>query len=436
MAKAERLTAQAIEKMKPGKARREIPDAGCPGLYLQIQPTGQKSWALRFRSPVDRSAADGQRAARKLTLGPLAAVSLAKARALATDALEQVAQGVDPTHTRQAEKDRAREAIAGRADTIDAAMVEFLTRYKGRKTQGLRESTRLLTATYFGLKPDPTKPGAWKKTGSGVLKRWSGRPLSSIAKRDAIALIEDIVDAGTGVTANRTLTNLKTFFGWCVKRDMLAASPVAALDPAAAETSRERVLTEAELAALWKAADADGYPFGRLIQLAILTGARRDELCSATWGEFDLDAGTWLLPAARAKNGRAHLVPLAPMAVDILRGMPRHKGCALLFTTTGTTPISGLYKPVRRLHDAMGAAERWTLHDLRRSFYSGLQALGFPIEVTEACVNHTGGTLRGVAKVYGRHDYKAEKTQAFEAWARHVDGLVNGRDSNVVAFVR
>jgi integrase len=458
-----RLTSNAVEQFKSGSARREIADGGCAGLFLVVQASGAKSWAVRFRSPVERDA-HGQRKAKKLTLGPLAIgtpaseaqigrpLSLTQARTLATVALERVRHGEDPTHTRREVKAKEREKANGSDDTIDFAILEFLARYKGKKKQGLRESTRLLTASYFGLRLDVDTPGGWKKTGAGVLKHWSGRPLASITKRDAITLLDRLVDAGHGVTANRTLMVLKTFFTWTVKRDMLHASPVAVLDPPAEEKSRERTLSDAELVALWKVAGADGYPFGRLMQLLILTGARRDELREAPWAEFDTEGNTsvqlasgarwqgalWTLPAARVKNGREHLVPLCSEAVEILKGMPRIKG-GLLFTTTGDTPISGLSKAKSRIDAAMLAELRkndpdcvlqnWTPHDLRRTFYSGLQRLGFSIEVAEACVNHKGGTLNGIAKVYGRHQYLAEKTAAFAEWARHVDGLVNERES-------
>jgi integrase len=440
------LTTTTIVQEKAGKSRREIADGKCAGLYLCVQTTGAKSWVLRFRSPVERDE-HGQRKAKKLTLGTLAMaasdgkprighpLTLVQARKLATDALEQVERGVDPTHERRAEKAKARETV--REDTIDAAMAEFMTRYRGRKTQGLRESTRRVTAVHFGLKPDPDKPGAWIKTGNGVLKHWSGRPLSAITKRDAIVLLDDLVDAGHGVTANRTLTILKTFFGFCVKRDMLLASPVAMLDAQATEKSRERKLSDDELAALWRAADAEGYPFGRMVQMLVLTGGRRDELREAPWSEFDLDGRLWKLPAARAKNGREHHVPLSPLAVEILQSLPRIKVCQFLFSTTGTTPISGVSKMKLRLDAAMLAElrktdpkatlEPWTPHDLRRTFASGLQRLGFPIEIVEACLNHKDGEVRGTAAIYARHDYKTEKTTALEAWGRHVDGLVNGR---------
>ncbi len=470
------LTATTIGHLKPDerdgkKVRTEFAD-GRAGLYLVVQPGGAKSWALRFRSPVERDK-HGQRKAKKLTLGPLAAgqskakpeighpLTLTQARMLATAALETVRQGTDPTADRRDEKAKAKEAAIDRSvNTVDAAMIEFLKRYKGRKTQGLRESTRLLTATYFGLRPDPENPDDWKrppdpenpdggfvKTGGGVLKHWSGKPLASITKRDAISLLNALVDAGHGVTANRTLTVLKTFFNWCIVNDKLTTSPVAVLSAVAPEYERGRILTGAELVAAWKAANDEGYPFGHLVQLAILTGARRDEMRKAPSNEFKLDGASlklpngaawqgplWMLPASRAKNNNEHLVPLSAPAVDLLRRMHNIHGKGLIFTLTGTTPISGLSKAKRRLDAAMLAElrkndpdykwEKWTLHDLRRTFYSGLQALGFPHEVAEACVNHRGA-IRGAAKHYAWYEYLAEKTVAFEAWARHVDALVN-----------
>jgi integrase len=201
------------------------------------------------------------------------------------------------------------------------------------------------------------------------------------------------------------------------------------------------VLSDEELAALWRAADADAHPFGRLVQLLILTACRRDEVREAAWPEFDLEKRQWLIPGQRVKNRRDHLVPLSDSAMAILQGLPKFKGgkgrAPLLFSTTGETAISGLSKAKHRLHEAMteqlGAEpERWTLHDIRRTCISGLQRLGFPIEVTEAVANHRSGTLAGVAGVYARHDYATEKRTALDAWARHVESIVSGGPANVV----
>jgi integrase len=441
---AKRLTDRTIVQLKAAESRREIPDGQCAGLYLTVHPTGAKAWALRFRSPIERDAA-GQRKAKKLTLGPLAnepnddepqigrPLSLSQARVLATGALEQVRRGIDPTHERRSEKAANRdEAISRSANTVDAAIIEFLTRYKGPKKRGLRDSTRNLTAYYFGLKPDAEKPGEWVKTGAGVLKCWSGRPLASIAKHNVQTLVDAIAD-GAPVSANRTLAALKTLFKFYVKRQSLLTSPAALVDAPAAEKSRDRTLSDAEVKAVWKAADAAAYPFGRLVQMLLLTGARRDELREAPWAEFDLDGGMWTLPGDRVKNGNEHSVPLSSWAKQILRSMPRIKGRGLLFTTTGETPYSGLSKAKRALDTASGVAG-WTLHDLRRTAATGMaERCGVQPHIVEAALNHVSGeSRRGVAGVYNRSRYTDDIRKALQAWADYVDGLVNGNAANVV----
>jgi integrase len=450
---SKKLTAISVSQARPGVSRREIPDGGCPGLYLVVQPSGTKSFGIRFRSPVDLDG-HGRRAAKKLTLGPLAIgepedepkighpLTLMQARALAAAALERVKRGEDPTHKRREERAKERDKIALN-DTVDEAFVEFLGRYRGKKRQGLRDSTRLLTATHLGLKPSPDDPKGWVKTDSGVLRAWSGRSLSAITKNDVIRLVEQIADKGHGVKANRTLTVLKTFFGWAVKRDMIGASPAAVVDAPAEEKSRSRTLTDIEVAALWRAAESYGYPFGSMTKLLLLTAARRDELREAPWAEIDLGEKLWSLPAVRAKNNREHLVPLSDTALAILKKMPRLKG-GLLFTTTGATPASGLSGAKRRIDALMVAnlretdrkykLEPWTWHDLRRTVASGLQRLGFPIEAVEAVLNHKSGTLRGVAAVYARHNYLPEKTRALDAWAAHIANITGAASggSNVI----
>jgi integrase len=428
---AKRLTDTTIAQMKPGATRREIADAGCPGLYLCVHPTGARSWALRYRAPNVRGA-DRQRVARKLTLD---AEGVAQARAMASAAVLQIKKGIDPAIELRDEKAKQKAEIHALPDTIDAALIEFMTHYKGKKAAGLRASTLAQRAEYFGLRADGT--GGWTKTGSGVLAVWSARPLPSITRRDVRELVRHINAQGHGVTSNRTLSALKTFFLWCMKEELLEASPAALVDPPAVEITRDRVLSDAELAAAWRAAVADKY-IGSLVQLLILTGCRRDELREATWDEFDLVAGTFSLPDSRTKNGVAHLIPLPATAIKILESLPRIKGAGLVFTTNGYKPINGLDRAKRRLDAAMlaelGALPEWTLHDLRRTFATGLQRLGFPIAVVESALNHKSGTVSGVAAIYARHDYLPEKTKALAAWADHIAGLVTGKSApaNVV----
>jgi integrase len=413
-----KLTAIKVANVKPDPTRRlEIPDAGKPGLYLVVQPTGRKSWAVRYRY-------SGM--PRKLTLPGFP--SLATAHKLAQAALDSVAEGQDPA----AAKRSARNAEQAQGSkVIDDAFRLFLDKHvRTKKGRPIRETTKRETARLLGYRRDPEHQDAWIVTGNGVLARWKGRTTESIVRADVRDLMDNLVGGGP-IAANRTLTALKTCFTWHVKRDALPKSPCDGVDAPSPEGTRARTLSDAELVALWKAADADAYPFGRIVQVLILTGCRRDEVREAPWAEFNLTEREWLIPGHRTKNGREHLVPLTDKALVILKAMPRIRG-NLLFTTNGETPVSGMAKAKERLHDAMSLAlgeepVRWTLHDLRRTFVTGLQRLRFPMEVAEACVNHRSGTMAGVAGVYGRHAYTTEKREALQAWARHVAAIVEGR---------
>src|SRR5262249_17419659 len=140
----------------------------------------------------------------------------------------------------------------------------------------------------LGLKPDPKNKGGWLKTGNGVLKRWRGRTVESITKGDVLTLLDDFRESAP-IMANRALSALKTFFTWCMQRDKIEKHPCTYVVDPSPEKSRNRPLTDAELAALWKAAEAEGHPFGHLVQLLILTGCRRDEVREAPWAEINLN---------------------------------------------------------------------------------------------------------------------------------------------------
>ena len=195
-----------------------------------------------------------------------------------------------------------------------------------------------------------------------------------------------------------------------------------------------------------------------MVKLLLLTGQRRDEIASATWDEFKLGspAPEWIIPRERAKNNQAHAVPLSNAAVAVLEALPRIKSAArYVLTTTGEAPVSGFSRAKRGLDAAMLAIARqeatersedpvkvtmapWRLHDLRRTAASGMAALGQPVHVVEAVLNHRSGTIRGVAAVYNRHDYLEEKRRALSAWANLLDDITSdgGKASNVPALAR
>ena len=189
---------------------------------------------------------------------------------------------------------------------------------------------------------------------------------------------------------------------------------------------RERVLTDAELAAVWKATDGPG-PFNAIVRMLMLTGQRREEVTAMTWEEIASDLSTWTVPASRAKNGAAHIVPLSPQAQAILRAAPRVRGTDLVFPGRNG-PFNGFSKAKEAL-DKASRVKDWRLHDLRRTMATGLQRLGVRLEVTEAVLNHVAGSRAGIVGVYQRHAWADEKRAALNAWGEHVAAIVEGREA-------
>lgn len=220
-------------------------------------------------------------------------------------------------------------------------------------------------------------------------------------------------------------------------------SPATGVKPVAKESSRDRVLSDDEVRWLWQACDALGHPWGPFTKALLLTGQRLGEV--AGMRDSEITGTTWHLVADRTKNGRAHDVPLCDAVRAVLAEAMRIEGSALVFTTTGETPISGFYKGRQHVDEKMEeiAAEergepveipRWTFHDLRRTAATGMARLGIAVRVTEAVLNHVSGTGGGIVAVYQRHDYADEKRAALEAWARFVASVVEGNAGNVVPF--
>lgn len=407
---AKDLTSLAVEKAQPGASRREIPDGHSRGLFLVVQPTGRKSWAFRYRR------LDGL--PRKLTIGAYPDIDLAAARRHASKARSTVAEQGDPA----ADLVRAKKAARVPKDyeLVEKVVERFLERHAKAKTRPAtyRESERILNKE--------------------IVERWRGKPLSTVTRSDMHALLDEIVDRGSPIAANRSLGAIRPLFRWAVEREIIAASPCEGIRPPAAPKERDRVLGDDELRAIWKAAERLGYPFGPIIQLLIVTGQRRDEVAGATWSEFDFASATWTLPPGRVKNAKGHTVPLSTLAISILGELPRVASASgYLFTHTGRTFVSGFANAKERLDrfiaDVGDQLSPWVLHDLRRSMATGCARLGVAPQVVEAILNHKSGTIRGVAAVYNRYDHATEKRVALELWARHVEAIVSGKPaSNVI----
>ncbi len=204
---------------------------------------------------------------------------------------------------------------------------------------------------------------------------------------------------------------------------MLPISPCLKVKKLAKHGSRARVLNDGELAAVWHILDDEGYPFGAMTKLLILTAQRRGEVTHMRWSQIDLTAKTWLIPAELSKNGREHLLPLSSHAVRVLKALPRrHKD--LVFPARGNDDavVSGFSRAKIRM-DKVAGITGWTLHDLRRTTATGLGKLKTPPHVIERILNHVSGSFAGVAGVYNRHPYFDEMRAALEQWGELVARL-------------
>ena len=389
---AKKLTDIAIRNLKATAARREIPDGGCAGLYVVVQPSGHRSYAVRYR-------ADGR--SRKLTLP--GGLSLAAARKAAGDALLAVTQGKDP-------------AAAKRQHRQDAS--------KG--------TLAAVAARYLELEGPKLRSAAWRTSilDRLVLPQLGKRPVTDIRRSDVVRLLDHIEQNNGPVAADRALAVLSKVFNWYAVRDDNFKSPLVRgmHRTNGRERARSRVLTDDELRRLWTASQ-DAGPFGAFVRFLLLTAARRNEAACMTWAE--VTGADWTLPASRNKAKVDLLRPLSEDAQRILEGQPRYVGCPFVFTLNGHTAVSDFHRQKAAL-DAKAGVTGWRIHDLRRTARSLMSRAGVLDGHAERCLGHVVGTV--VAATYNRHSYATEKNRAYETLASLLVRIVSGRSADVVSL--
>jgi integrase len=392
------LTAAAVERIKPPmEGQADYFDKSYPGLVMRVSYGGSKTWSYVFRI-------HGK--LRRQTLGRFPAMSLAEARDAWRDAHKLVSKGENPARQRPAD-----------ADSFAVVAGEWL-----KRDQGKNRSVADVHA----------------KIERNVMPAWRDRLIGTITRRDVIELIDAVEDRGAPIMARRLHAYLHRLFRWSVGRGIIEANPMADLPKPGEEVRRDRVLTDAEIVVVWKACEEIGWPFGPVVRLLMLTGARRDEIGALRWSEIYDDEIR--LDGARTKNGEPHSIPLAPAAVKIIDGLPRIGEGELVFTITGKTPVSGWSKAKTALDEKATASNKgralpdWRLHDLRRTVATGLQRLGTNLQVIEAVLGHVAGSRAGVVGVYQRHSFDAEKRAALNVWARHVEQIVSGKPAKVISI--
>jgi integrase len=387
------LTAAAVERIRaPSAGQTDHFDKGYPGLALRVSYGGAKSWVYFFRLYGKQ---------KRMTLGRWPSMSLSAARDAWRNARTTINKGESPQHQRPA----AANSFAAIAD-------EWLQRDQSHNRSHLWVQ-RIIERC--------AKPA------------WEGRQISTIGRRDINDLIDSVADRGAIVMARRLHSYLHRLFRWAVGRGILETNPMAHLPKPGSETPRDRVLTDLELAEVFKNVGKLRPPFGPIFQLLILTGARRGEITGLRWSEIKDD--TIILGRDRTKSGAVHSIPLSPPALAILKELPRIGPSDFVFTINGRNPVTDLAAAKERL-DGLINIPAWRTHDLRRTVATGLQRLGINLQVIEAVLGHVGGSRSGIVGVYQRHSFDPEKRTALEAWAREVERIVDGKPAKVLPLRR
>ena len=369
---------------------------GHSGLRPRLRTGGRGRWIFQYRI--------GRRQ-RRATIGVASAISPADARATAATLYARTKMGEDPAAMKE-------KAVAAQNDWFDRAVDIYLD----RRRESLRPRSFEEVRRHLQTHSAPLH----------VL------PLAEIDRRRVAVLLAGLGEKNGPVAANLVRASLSAFFAWAMREGLASANPITSTNKHAVAASRERVLSDEELKAIWTAANSAGQ-YGVIVKLLALTGARREEIGRLTWPEIDLDAALISLPGSRTKNHKPFQIPLSPAAVSLLAAQPRRVGVDFLFGRAG---FKGWAQGKAAL-DRRAKIAPWRAHDLRRTMSTVMhERLGVAPHVVEACLNHVSGHQGNVAGVYNRAQYVVEKRRALDIWAAHVAAVVEGRASKVVAFGR
>lgn len=419
---------KSLDKRPPAR-RTDYSEPGRKGFVLRHWPGGERTFVIRYQR-------DGK--PRVMTLGNFPAMTLEEAHEAHAEARKVLQRGADPIEERERQK-RVREAaeqVRRRTDavTIRNVIAEWAWHYARRHRKRPREAVRLLKA-YVG-------------------KPLAGKPAGDIRKRDIVLVLDRITARGSRVMANRIDALGKQAFDFAVSRDLLETSPWVGISrPGGDEQPKERKLTDDEIRAFWNGIEdgAVSRPVRLALKLILVTAQRPGEISGAALAEIDEKARTWTIPPERSKNGKAHMVPLSPLALDLIGQLheatapkkDRDRSPYLLpsvhVVEKADEPLSvrALSRALRNVIDDDGQLfgfEPFTPHDLRRTAASHMTALGIERLHVSKVLNHTDDGVTG--KVYDQHDYLPEKKRALNTWADHVRTIVGGKARKVVPITK
>jgi integrase len=387
---ANALTARTLETLKPPPTgRTELTDSAVPGLKFRLTANGAASWSLQVR-------VNGEK--RRFTICEYPAIGLAKAREEARRLRVEARQGRDPIREqREAKVAKAAQATVG----------DILELYAS-----------------LHLRPNLRTAGERERQLKAALAKHLDRPIGELTRGDIQQAIDAKASEGRKVAANRIRAALVAFANWCWQRGHTSEHIGDGTTRAAKEAPRERVLTLDEVRQVYAASYDLGPLWGPLYRLRILTAQRLGDIAKAEWADIDFEARRYSIPGSRTKNGKPHIVHLSAPALAELEAMKSQTGeTPFVFTTTGTTPVSGFGKVNAKLYKLAGVSD-WRPHDFRTAFASALCEAGEDEAVVDRILNHSASSSApsAVARVYNRASKLPQRAAALDRWAGMVTG--------------
>jgi integrase len=392
MTRRKRLTNHQVASL-PVKAKRySVLDPEMSGHYVRIMPSGAKSYAAVARDPYGKQI--------WFTIGNTDVLRIEEARELARETIKRIKQGLPP-----------KEPIPVKPDSYRSVAENWIKRHvKAKKLLSQSEIERILDRYVF--------------------PHWSTRDFVDIRRSDIAGLLDLIEDKHGASQADATLGIIRGISNWYSKRPDEYISPFVRGMKRSQAKSRDRVLDDGELRAVWKQAEGDG-TFGSFVRMLLLTAQRRSAVLGMRWSDIS-DDGVWTIAKEEREKGNAGSLKLPRQALAIIKAMPQIAGNPFVFAGRGDGPINGLSKAKARLDEQSGVSD-WVLHDLRRSSRSLLSRVGVRPDISERLMGHA---LLGVEGTYDRFTYSDEKADALVRLASLIDEIVSGKPSGKVVKLR
>lgn len=396
------FTDRYLKSLKPKEKRYEVLES--LGFGVRVTPHGGVTFIYVYQF-------EGRN--RRMTLGTYPSLTLSEARKKHAEARELFLKGIDPGAITQTAKEERKAS-----PTVAELAEEYMEKWAKARKKSWKEDERMLN--------------------HDVISAWGRRKAKDITRRDVIILLDQIVERGSPIAANRTLCVVRKMFNFALSRDIIQTTPCAAIARPAEENRRDRIFTTDETRIFWDRLEIAHMDIGSklALKLQLLTAQRCGEVSGAPWNEFDLVDGWWTIPPERAKNKMTHRVPLSKMTKDLLAEIKKVSGDSpwLFPSPRRGKPIgeTALAHAVKKNLPVFGIPP-FTPHDLRRTAASHMTSIGIPRLVVAKILNHAES---GVTAVYDRHSYDQEKRQALDAWAKRLHEIVSDSiEENVVAFV-